>query len=224
MAKRQSDLIDFTPSAHQKRLGNLLRENTIVFVDGKAGSGKSSGALFYFALEYLRDKSKNIVVIRTPVEAGSDKIGALPGEAEEKLGPHFKPYVKILEKMIGPKFKADFNKRIFFTIPNFILGDTLEDSLILIEEAQMLSPLIMKLLLERIGKGSKVIVTGDNSQVYTQTARGGLKDALVRFFDISPSGHTIEHYQDIGYISFQDAQQQRDPIVDTIIKAYSNIN
>ena len=224
MAKRQSDLIDFTPSAAQKKLGNLLRENTIVFVEGPPGTGKSAGALFYFSLEYLNDRSKNIVVIRTPVEAGSDKIGALPGTEEEKLCPHFKPYQKILDKMLGGKFKSDFNKRIFFTIPNFILGDTLEDSLILIEEAQMLTPLTMKLLLERIGKGSKVVITGDNSQVYTQTARGGLKDALGRFFDIQHDGYVINHYEDIAYISFEDAEQQRDSIVTSIIKAYKGLN
>lgn len=114
----------------------MLIEYPLVCVQGCAGTGKTSGILHHFAQEYIQDSSKKIVVIRTPVEAGPDKIGALPGDKEDKLEPHFKSAEKMLVDFLGGKFKADFGKRIEFMIPNYALSITLDDSLVSIDEAQ----------------------------------------------------------------------------------------
>ena len=148
---------DWVLSQDQKTLGNVMRQNDLIFVSGRAGSGKTAGVLYHYIQDYLNDKDKKIVVIRTPVEAGLDKIGALPNGLSDKIEPHFSPAKKILTELLnGGKVQCDLEKRIEFKIPNFALGDTFKDCLIVISEAQQLPPLILKLLLERIGEGLNV--------------------------------------------------------------------
>ena len=177
-------LRNFTPTGKQKTVNNLLIEYPLVFVLGCAGTGKSSGILYHYCNEYLKDNTKNIVIIRTPVEAGPDKIGYLPGEKEEKIGPHFKSAEVILKEFLGGKFTCDLEKRIHFMVPNYALGCTLNNSLILIDEAQQLAPLIMKLLLERIGRNSVCAVVGDPTQLYAtgRDQRNGILHAQEKFF------------------------------------------
>lgn len=211
---------NFVLTSSQKECQNQIRSNTLTFVEGFAGTGKSLAILHLFCKEYLKDKSKKIVVIRTPVEsAGKDKLGYLPSDLSAKIEPHFASTKYLLTQLLNTgKVEADLEKRIFFKVPNFVLGSTMDDSLILIDEAQMLQPLIMKLLLERIGQNSKVVVAGDGTQVYSQdTDRNGMKDALNRFFD-APG---YPSYEDIGYYKFSVEDVQRSAIVKTVIKAYN---
>ncbi len=177
-------LDSFKLNQKQKCVNNMLIEYPLVFVQGCAGTGKTTGILHHFAREYIQDKTKKIVIIRTPVEAGPDKIGALPGDKEDKLEPHFKAYEKILTDFIGGKFKADFGKRIEFMIPNYALGITLDDSLVLIDEAQQITPDIMKLLLERLGQNTVCAVVGDHTQMYAKdkNKRNGLTHAISKCF------------------------------------------
>ena len=113
---------DFVPTASQKELANKIREHTIVFINSEAGTGKSSAVLHYFCKEYLLDPSKQIVVIRTPIEVGGDKIGFLPNSESEKLAVHFSSARILLEQFLGKnRVEADFEKRIFFKAPNFML-------------------------------------------------------------------------------------------------------
>lgn len=205
---------DWELSSDQKTLGNVMRENDIVFVTGRAGSGKTAGVLYHFMQNYMNDKSRNIVVIRTPVEAGMDKIGALPSGLNEKIEPHFMPAKKILTELLNPqKVQCDLEKRIHFKIPNFCLGDTFDNTDIIIDEAQQLPPLIMKLLLERIGKNSRCIVCGDKSQLYASDGkRNGLTHAIEVF--------SKEKYSKIGFFDFSSEVNQRSEIVKTVNTAY----
>lgn len=213
---------NFKLTDSQKELVNKISENTLTFVDSVAGTGKSSAVMHYFAREYIRDTSKKIIVIRTPMEAGGmDKVGFLPNSLEEKVAIHFASTKKILEQMLTKgKVETDLGHRIHFKIPNFVLGETLDNSLILIDEGQALQPMIMKLLLERTGVDSKVVVAGCSSQLYgsESTKRNGLKDALNRFFDADMQ----PKYPDIAFHKFEIDEIQRSEIVKTVVRAYSD--
>jgi len=185
----------FTPNGKQKIVNNLLTEYPLVFVQGYSGTGKTSGILHHYCREYMNDKTKTIIIIRTPVEAGPDKIGALPGGQDDKLEPHFSAPTLQLKQFLGNKFDADKNKRIKFMVPNYALGMTLDDALIIIDEAQQISPMILKMLLERIGNKSICAVVGDPTQLYaTDTKnRNGLSHAMGKFFVARDWGDTTQY-------------------------------
>lgn len=211
---------DFTLTSTQKELSNKIINNSLTFVDSPAGTGKTLTILYTFVKEYLNDPSKRIIVIRTPVEAGGlDKVGFLPSELHLKLEPHFASTKKILEQLLNKgKVETDIDNRIFFKVPNFELGATWDNSLVLIDESQALQPMIMKLLLERIGVNTRVVVAGDSSQLYATEAakRNGLKDALGRFFN----DNMTSKFEDVAFHRFGIQDVQRSEIVKTVITAY----
>lgn len=204
----------------QKTLANKIKANDLVFCTGPAGTGKSLAVLHTYVKEYLSDPGKKIIYIRTPVEAGMDKIGALPDSLEAKIEPHFAAAKKLLEQLLTRgKVENDLGNRIEFKIPNYCLGATFDNSLICIDEAQQLPPLILKLLLERTGINSKVVVLGDNTQLYMDSkGRNALLDAVPRFFDKKTG---LGLYPNIALHTFDVNDVQRSDLVKTIIKAYS---
>jgi phosphate starvation-inducible PhoH-like protein len=212
--------IDLTES--QKTLGNIIKSNDLVFVEGSAGSGKSTGVLAEFVSTYLADNTKKIIVIRTPVEAGSDKIGFLPNGYDEKVAPHFEAAKDTLNMLLGKgKVECDMDHRIFFKIPNYCLGQTFDNALVMIDEAQQLQPMIMKLLLERAGQNTKVVVVGDPSQLYVNDkARNGLTDAMDRF--IGQDGEPFYPLVDWFKFPIEDCKTRSD-LAFTVVKAYSGI-
>lgn len=156
-----------------------------------------------------------------------DKVGYLPSELKDKLEPHFASTKAILESLLTTqKVDADINgphKRIQFLVPNFILGSTIENATIIVDEAQTLNPVIMKLLLERIGVNSKMIVMGDPSQVYSSNKdRQGMRDAIQKFFKLDPVTQEVlcPKYSDIGYFKFNINDVMRSDIVKTVLLAY----
>lgn len=119
----------------QKVLRNKIIENDLTFVVGSSGSGKTLTVLYTYIQEYLQDQSKQIVIVRTPVEAGLDKVGALPNSLQEKIEPHFNSSKILLCDLLSKgKVETDLDHRIHFKIPNYMLGSTLDNSLILIDE------------------------------------------------------------------------------------------
>lgn len=216
----------FTPKPNQKTLINKIIANDLVFCEGVAGTGKSSTVLYHYCKEYLNDVGKQIYVIRTPVEAGEDRIGFLPNSVEDKLEPHFASARSILNQFLTKgKVDDDVGKRIHFKIPNFVLGETFDNCLVVIDEAQMLPRLILKLLLERIGHNSKVVVLGDSTQVYTSDKkRNALSDALGRFFTINEENEVESKFDNIAYHSFGTDDVERSELVKTVISAYSDLS
>lgn len=213
-------LYQFKLTESQQELHHKINTNTLTFVEGVAGSGKSVSILYTFAREYLKDNTKQIIVIRTPVEAGLDKIGALPDDYKAKTEPHFASTKKLLEQLLTRgKVETDLDHRIHFKIPNYVLGSTFDNSLILIDEAQQLQPQILKLLLERTGINSKVVVAGDNTQLYAGNAasRNALKDAIPRFF----TSDGTSRYPDVTYHRFGVEDIMRSDIVKTVVSAYT---
>lgn len=193
------------------------------------GTGKSLSALYAAVTSYLADPTQRIIVIRTPMEATlHDKVGFLPDDLNSKLEPHFASSKVILEELLTPqKVEADINgqhKRIQFLIPNFILGSTIDNATVIIDEAQTLNPVIMKLLLERCGENSKIIVLGDPSQVYSSNKdRQGMRDAIHKFFNVDDKGKVLNaKFADIGYFKFEISDVMRSDIVKTVLMAYNS--
>lgn len=209
----------------QQQLAKLIQQNDLIFVEGPAGSGKSLGVLYEFVKQYLVDNTREIVIIRTPVEAGGDKIGYLPDDLASKIAPHFSSAKKLLEDLLSPsKVECDLGKRIKFLVPNYVLGSTLDNALIFIDEAQQMQPLILKLLMERIGKNSVCVVAGDRTQLYTNDKqRSGLTDAVRRFFREDQKGLMIPRWENVEHMKFEVEDVQRSEIVKTVIKAYSDM-
>lgn len=215
----------------QNNLINKINDNTITFVEAPAGTGKTLAALYY-AVKNYQVNHDDIVVLRTPVEAGADKIGFLPAGLDDKLEPHFSSTKIILETLLSKgKVEAEMNKKIFFKIPNYCLGCTFSNSIVIIDEAQELSPLILKLLLERIGEHTKVIICGDPTQVYSHsTNRNGLTSAMKRFFETDTSNNLVRDsethnlvplYDNICYHRFDINDVVRSDIVKTVLHAYT---
>jgi phosphate starvation-inducible PhoH-like protein len=223
-AKAVEKLKVFAPTASQKTLMNTIRANTLTFVDSPAGTGKSSTVLWHFVKEYLTDHNKQIIVVRTPVEFADDKIGFLPNDLNSKTEVHFAAAKKILEDFLGKgKVDSDLEERISFKIPNYMLGCTFTDSLVLIDEAQQMSPQILKLILERIGEGCKVVVAGDSNQLFESGGkRNGLADAIDRFFKVE-DGFISSKYEDVGFHEFGVSEIMRSQIVKTVVAAYGNL-
>lgn len=216
-------LKDFDPSVFQAEYLSIVNDesNHIIFTDSHAGTGKTSAALYYGLKQLCVNPHMKLVLIRTPAEMGKDRIGFLPGEAslQDKLGPHFESAIKIAKEMYGDKkFECDIGKKIIFTVPNYALGVTREDCVYIIDEAQLLEPLILKLLLERIGHGTKTLVLGSSSQLYADDrgGRNALRDAYKRFFNEDGSSK----YEGIVKYSFPLDAVMRHDIVKTVIQAY----
>lgn len=217
-------LFDFKPTVWQEEFLDVVNQHKVVLCDSVGGVGKTATALYYACREYLSDPTKKIIFVRTPAEVGMDKIGALPGEAnlQDKLGFHFESTRMLIENFIGKaKFEADLGKRIQFTIPNFALGHTRDNCVYILDECQLMPPLILKLLLERIGQGTKTIVLGSSGQLYTDAkGRNAMRDARKRFFNQDNS----KKYKDIGFYKFPIEAVKRDSVVMDIVRAYEDEN
>lgn len=218
VAKVSSRLNSFIPTLKQKEYIQTIEDNVVTFCQSPAGTGKTSAALFYFCKQYLNDPSMQIIVTRPAAECSKDKIGYLPSDQTAKLEPHYASTKKILCDFLGPeKVEADLNKRIKFYIPNFLLGATMSNTLWLIDEAQLLEPIIMKLLLERIGENTKVVVSGAASQIYTaDKGRGGMLDAMNKFFNQDGSSR----YPDFALFNLGVEDVMRSEVVKNVLRAY----
>ena len=213
----QGSLNRFVPTQNQNQIVQSIYENTMSVVSGGAGTGKTSTVLHTFCKMYMSSKEHSIYVIRQPNEAGNlDKLGALPGELNEKCSPHFKAYEVILTEFLGGKFKADFEKRIHFEPINYMLGRTLDNALIIVDEAQTVEPVLMKLMLERVGNNSKIVIVGDKSQIYSGGKRGGLQHVIVQFFDENEKP-LIESAQ---YIRLTSEDVMRSEFCKAVVKRY----
>ncbi len=163
----------------------IIQSSDITFCASPAGSGKTFTSLYAYVEEYLRDKTKQIVIVITPTELGLDQIGFLKGSLEDKLAVYKENFIEQLERLLSKnKVEADLDRRIKIIPVNYLLGRTFDDSLILVSEAQQLSPMVVKLILERIGEGSKITVEGDETQLYASShadKRQGLQHAMALF-------------------------------------------
>lgn len=198
---------------NQIKLVELVRENDLVFALGPAGTGKTyiSVAL---AVRALKQKLvKKIIITRPAVEAG-ENLGFLPGDLKEKIDPYLRPIYDGLNDMIPFEKLQYFMEREIIEIAPlaYMRGRTLNNAFILLDEAQNTTPMQMKMFLTRMGPESKMIITGDWSQIdLPGNQRSGLKEAV----------RILREVRGIGMIELNEKDVVRHKLVRDIIEAYN---
>ena len=196
----------------QKKFIDAVRKNEIVFVIGPAGTGKTYLAVA-IALSALKNKSVNrIILVRPAVEAG-ESLGYLPGDLLEKIDPYFRPlYDAIYEMMPSEKFQKYMERGIIEIAPlAYMRGRTLNDSFIILDDAQNTTLGQMKMFLTRFGFGSKIIINGDITQVDLPRKENS---GLIKISKV------LENIKGIEFIYLNDQDVVRHRLVQEIIRAY----
>lgn len=199
-------------SINQKIYIDSIRKSDVVFGIGPAGTGKTYLAVA-MAVSYLNlKKVKKIVLTRPAVEAG-EKLGFLPGDLSEKVDPYLKPLFDALNDMIdSDRINRMIDKSIIEIAPlAFMRGRTLNDAFIILDEAQNTTTTQMKMFLTRFGFNSKVIVTGDTTQVDLDK---NIKSGLVESISL------LKNISGIGFVNFNGNDIVRHPLVKEILEAY----
>ena len=200
-------------TANQRLLVEEYKKNDLLFAIGPAGSGKTYTAIA-LAVRALKNKEvKKIILSRPAVEAG-EKLGFLPGDMKDKIDPYLQPLYDALEDMIPPAKLAEYmtNKTIQIAPLAFMRGRTLSDAIIILDEAQNTSVQQIKMFLTRMGLGSKMIITGDMTQIdLPPQQKSGLKDAMEVLKDI----------KGIGFVHFNQKDIVRHKLVQRIVDAYN---
>ena len=197
---------------NQKRYVDAIDAHTIVFGIGPAGTGKTYLAVAMAVKAFKAKDVSRIVLTRPAVEAG-EKLGFLPGDLQQKVDPYLRPLYDGLFDMLGAEtYERLVEKQIIEVAPlAYMRGRTLDDSFIILDEAQNTTPEQMKMFLTRMGVGSKVVVTGDVTQIdLPGSTRSGLVDALKVLKDVNG----------IAQCYFTDKDVVRHRLVQEIVKAY----
>ena len=199
-------------TANQKKLMDAFQENDMPFAIGPAGSGKTYTAIA-LAVRALKTKQvRKIILSRPAVEAG-EKLGFLPGDMKEKIDPYLQPLYDALEDMIPPlKLKEYIETKIIQIAPlAFMRGRTLNDAVIILDEAQNTTRPQIKMFLTRLGINGKMIITGDITQIdLPHTQQSGLVHAL----------RVLRHIRGIGTVEFNKKDIVRHRLVQQIVEAY----
>jgi phosphate starvation-inducible PhoH-like protein len=204
---------------NQKIYAETLLNNQITICSGPAGVGKSYIAM-KTAVDLLLDDGNGydkIIIVRPAVEA-EEKLGALPGNLEEKLDPYIFPSYYLLNKIIGKEAREKLKDAEIIEVfaLAYMRGMTIDNSILIFEEAQNATPKQMKLLLTRIGTSTKFFISGDIEQTdrYKDKKQSGLYDAIQRFGGV----------KDVGIYDFKNAKNVRNPLISKILVKYDEEN
>ena len=203
-------------SKNQKKYFELLNSKDIVFAYGPAGTGKTFLAVAKAVASLHQGLVKKIILSRPAVEAG-EKLGFLPGDLKEKVDPFLRPiYDALYDMMPYDQVEKKLSNNIIEIAPiAFMRGRTLEDCYIILDEAQNTTKIQMKMFLTRLGKNSKMVVVGDNTQIDLVSKNdSGLIDA----------SKTLNNIEDIGFIQLDQKDVVRHEVVRKIINAYEDKN
>ena len=199
-------------SENQQKLIDAFEKNDMIFAVGPAGTGKTYLSIA-LAVKALKDKTaKKIILSRPAVEAG-EKLGFLPGDMKEKIDPYLQPLYDALEDMIPVvKLQDMMDKNIIQIAPlAFMRGRTLNDAIVILDEAQNTTPAQIRMFLTRMGWNSKMIITGDMTQIdLPGNQLSGLREALGILFGM----------QGIAMINLDGKDIVRHKLVTRIVKAY----
>lgn len=196
----------------QKKYIDMIRNNTIVFGIGPAGTGKTYLAMAMAITAFKNNEVNRIIMTRPAIEAG-EKLGFLPGDLQQKVDPYLRPlYDALFEIMGADAFARNMEKGLLEVAPlAYMRGRTLDNAFIVLDEAQNTTPEQMKMFLTRIGYGSKAVITGDITQIdLAEGKRSGLMESVKILKDVD----------DIGIITLSNKDVVRHPLVQKIITAY----
>lgn len=199
-------------TANQKKLVDAFDDNDMVFAIGPAGSGKTYTAIA-LAVRALKTKQvRKIILSRPAVEAG-EKLGFLPGDMKEKIDPYLQPLYDALEDMIPPLKLKDYieNKIIQIAPLAFMRGRTLNDAVIILDEAQNTTRPQIKMFLTRLGINGKMIITGDITQIDLPSSQ---QSGLIYSMKV------LHHIKGISTVEFNKKDIVRHKLVQRIVEAY----
>ncbi len=218
--RNPNDVLVFGPNgrtvrartANQQKMVALAEKNDIVFAIGPAGTGKTYTAVA-LAVRALKNKAvRKIILTRPAVEAG-ESLGFLPGDLKEKIDPYLRPLYDALDDMIpADKLSYFMTNRVIEIAPlAYMRGRTLDNSFIILDEAQNATDLQLKMFLTRIGASAKAIITGDLTQIdLPKNQRSGLEKAT----------RILRNIDGIGYVQLDEEDVVRHRLVKAIIRAY----
>ncbi|MGM9679947.1 MAG: PhoH family protein [Eubacteriales bacterium] len=220
LASVDRDLILITPKGKpikaktvgQKQYVDKIRSNTVVLGIGPAGTGKTFLAVA-MAVAALREKKVSRIILTRPAVEAGERLGYLPGDLQSKIDPYLRPLYDALYETMGMEgYQRNVEKGVIEIAPlAYMRGRTLDDSFIILDEAQNTTPEQMKMFLTRLGFGSKAVVTGDLTQTdLPRSVRSGLAEAV----------KVLEGIDDIAIHSFTERDVVRHRLVQKIIQAY----
>ena len=199
-------------SENQQRLVDEFMEKDMVFAVGPAGTGKTYLSIA-LAVKALKEKTaRKIILSRPAVEAG-EKLGFLPGDMKDKIDPYLQPLYDALEDMLPQvKLQDMMEKRTIQIAPlAFMRGRTLSDAVVILDEAQNTTPAQIRMFLTRMGRGTKMIITGDMTQIdLPHSQKSGLIEAL----------HILSDVEGIGIVNLTQKDIVRHKLVTRIVDAY----
>lgn len=199
-------------NANQEALVEAFNNNDLTFALGPAGTGKTYIAIALAVRALKNREARKIILSRPAVEAG-EKLGFLPGDMKDKIDPYLQPLYDALEDMIPAlKLKEYMESKVIQIAPlAFMRGRTLNDAVIVLDEAQNTTTHQLKMFLTRLGHDAKMIVTGDTSQIdLPRSTQSGLVQAL----------RVLRNVRGVGRIEFTKADIVRHPLVQRIVDAY----
>lgn len=196
----------------QKNYINAIKNNAITFSIGPAGTGKTYLAVA-MAVSSFRNKEVNRIVLTRPAVEAGERLGFLPGDLQNKVDPYLRPLYDALFDMLGSETYHKYMEKGMIEVAPlaYMRGRTLDDSFIILDEAQNTTPEQMKMFLTRIGFGSKAIVTGDITQIdLPKDKKSGLKEVI----------KILKNIKGIEFIYLTERDVVRHELVQKIIKAY----
>jgi len=203
-------------TVNQKRYVDSIRDHTITFGIGPAGTGKTFLAVALAAAALSRGEVSRVILTRPAVEAG-ERLGFLPGDVQAKVDPYLRPLFDALYDMLDPERVNQYFERGTIEVAPlaFMRGRTLNDSFVILDEAQNTSPEQMKMFLTRLGFGSRMVVTGDITQIDLEK---GATSGLVQVGDI------LNEVEDVNFIRFGGEDVVRHKLVQRIVAAYGEFS
>ncbi|HZP47454.1 MAG TPA: PhoH family protein [Vicinamibacterales bacterium] len=199
-------------TVNQRRYLDAIEQNDVVFGIGPAGTGKTYLAMAQAVAFLVAKKVNRIILARPAVEAG-EKLGFLPGDLQEKVNPYLRPLYDALYDMLDVERVARYLERGTIEIAPiaFMRGRTLNDSFVILDEAQNTTSEQMKMFLTRLGFGSKAVITGDVTQIDLPSGRmSGLVEAM----------KVVHEIEGISFVYFDERDVVRHKLVQQIVKAY----
>ena len=215
VAKTRSGKMIYPKTVGQARLCDAMKDNTVVFATGVAGTGKTYLAVAYAVNQLKEEKVKKIILTRPAVEAG-ESLGFLPGDMKEKVDPYLRPLYDALHELLGVEtVDRLLEKEVIEIAPlAFMRGRTLNEAIVILDEAQNTTKAQMKMFLTRMGKNTKLIITGDITQIDLIEKRDS---GLIQACEI------LKGIKEIEIVQLNQNDVVRNPLVQKIIERYAQV-